>query len=109
MSELSELYVNRHIGSPQDNYALAQAETKTKDAALMRMADILYAGRTQILQANARDIETARASGRRESFIDRLSLDEGRIAGICAGAGSRGAWSISGRVLKSDNIKSRRS
>lgn len=52
MSELSELY-EQGIRCRKAAYALAQAETKTKDAALMRMADILYAGRAQILQANA--------------------------------------------------------
>lgn len=100
MSELSELY-EQGIRCRKAAYALAQAETKTKDAALMRMADILYAGRAQILQANAWDIETARGSGRSESFIDRLSLDEGRIAGICAGVREvAGLEDPCGRVLE---------
>lgn len=38
--------------------------------------------RSKILEANKKDIETARASGMKESLIDRLMLDDNRISSI---------------------------
>ena len=37
-------------------------------------------------RANAKDIEAAKAAGRPAAFVDRLLLDEKRIAGIAKGA-----------------------
>ena len=39
----------------------------------------------EILSANAKDIEAAKAAGRPAAFVDRLMLDEKRIAGIATG------------------------
>ena len=44
-------------------------------------------GGGEILAANAADLEAARAAGLRPALLDRLALDEGRIAGIVEGCG----------------------
>ena len=69
----------------QASYALAQLCTEKKDAALERMAAVLWDAREAILEANRHDVEQARAAGRSDSFIDRLTLDEQRLNNICAG------------------------
>jgi glutamate-5-semialdehyde dehydrogenase len=64
---------------------LATATRATKDAALHAMADAVVADEAAILEANARDVENARASGTSEAIIDRLRLTPERLAGIAQG------------------------
>ncbi|MEU9884685.1 glutamate-5-semialdehyde dehydrogenase [Sphaerisporangium sp. NPDC051011] len=63
---------------------LAPLPRAPKDAALRAIADALVARAKEIVEANALDIEAARASGTAETMIDRLRLDEKRIASIAA-------------------------
>ncbi len=63
---------------------LAQLDSATKDAALHAMADALEQRAPEILEANARDMEAGRGDGLSASLLDRLKLDEGRLAGIAA-------------------------
>ena len=60
-------------------------DTATKARALNGMADALLSEANAILSANAADVAAARAAGRREAFIDRLSLNEKRIEGMAQG------------------------
>jgi glutamate-5-semialdehyde dehydrogenase len=62
--------------------ALAQVDTAVKDAALGAIAEALRARTDEILAANERDMQLARAAGMDDALLDRLRLDEGRIAGI---------------------------
>ena len=64
---------------------LARASGMRRDDALARMADALTARQDEVLSANEQDHEAARANGANESFLDRLLLDEGRLAGAAAG------------------------
>ena len=64
---------------------LALAPTAQKDRALERMAGGLRSQNARILAANAEDIAEARASGMTGAFLDRLSLDAGRIEAMAAG------------------------
>ena len=64
---------------------LACASRGQKDKALTAIADALTARCTEILAANAEDIARGEANGMRASLIDRLRLDEGRIAGMAQG------------------------
>lgn len=64
--------------------AIAQLSTTSKNALLRAMADALEAGRGTILAANARDMEAAAAKGITGAMLDRLKLDEKRLAGIAA-------------------------
>ena len=63
---------------------LATAGTEKKNAALMAMADALEKDCAAILEANAADVEAARGSIS-DVMLDRLRLDEKRIAGMADG------------------------
>jgi glutamate-5-semialdehyde dehydrogenase len=64
---------------------LATLSTVTKDRALHAAADAVLAHAEQIITANGRDLETARAAGTTEAMLDRLALNPQRIDGIAAG------------------------
>lgn len=64
---------------------LAVATTERKNAALLAMADALEANTPDILEANARDMEAGRAAGLSTALLDRLMLDEKRVAAMAAG------------------------
>ncbi len=64
---------------------LALASTEQKNAALEAMAVRLEAGTAAILEANNSDIDAARGKGRDDAFIDRLALNEARVAGMAKG------------------------
>jgi len=65
--------------------ALALAPTEQKNAGLLAAAAALRARCDEILQVNAEDREAARASGRPESFIDRLTLTPARVEAMAKG------------------------
>ena len=65
---------------------LATVDSATKDRALHAIADALEARVSEILEANARDLEAGRESGLSAALMDRLALDEGRVRGIADGA-----------------------
>ena len=64
---------------------LAFADTAAKNKALLAMADAIDAARTDILAANTLDMQRAEANGISGSFLDRLLLNETRLAGISEG------------------------
>ena len=64
---------------------LAIAPAKQKNAALIAAAKALRAATPEILAANAKDVDAAKTAGRPASFVDRLLLDEKRIAGVAKG------------------------
>lgn len=64
---------------------LRQLTSKEKNAALHFMADALRQNQSAILNANAQDIQQTRASGRPESFIERMVLTEDRIEAMAQG------------------------
>jgi glutamate-5-semialdehyde dehydrogenase len=65
--------------------ALALASTEAKNAALSAMAERIEANAGKILEASAQDVEAARAKGRDAAFIDRLALNEARVASMAKG------------------------
>ncbi len=64
---------------------LASARGGVKDEALRRAADCLEQARPELLAANAADLERAAGAGTSSTALDRLRLDEGRIAQMAAG------------------------
>lgn len=64
---------------------LANAPTDQKNLALKSAADALRASQGTIIEANARDLDAAKAAGRPASFVDRLTLNAKRIEGIANG------------------------
>lgn len=64
---------------------LNNVSTSQKDAALAAIAASLTARANEVIQANQIDLENAKENGLKSSMIDRLMLDEARIAAISAG------------------------
>ena len=64
---------------------LRRTPTGPKNAALLAMAEALQASRSEVLAANARDLERGRESGLDASLLDRLALDEGRVDAMIEG------------------------
>ena len=64
---------------------LALAPTAQKDEALAAIADLIRARKAKILAANAEDIAEAKAAGATAAFLDRLALDDKRVAAMADG------------------------
>jgi glutamate-5-semialdehyde dehydrogenase len=65
---------------------LALVSSSVKNAALERIADALIDRTPEILEANQRDLRDGRESGLSPALLDRLALDEHRVAAVAAGA-----------------------
>jgi glutamate-5-semialdehyde dehydrogenase len=63
---------------------LSHAPTAAKDRALRQGARAILARQAEILAANREDLAAARAAGQGAAYLDRLALDEKRLAGIAA-------------------------
>lgn len=64
---------------------LALAPSEVKDQALRAMAQALRDDEGSILAANAKDVALAQQNGTSGAFIDRLTLDPGRVEAMAAG------------------------
>ena len=64
---------------------LAITSAKTRNDALLAMADALVLAAPEILRANAKDVFLAKERGVKASFIDRLTLDQKRIESMANG------------------------
>jgi glutamate-5-semialdehyde dehydrogenase len=64
---------------------LATLGSDVKDAALHAIADALMQSTDEMLQANARDLEAGERNGLSDALLDRLALDERRIAAMAVG------------------------
>ena len=64
--------------------ALATIDGATRNAALEAIADAVEERTQEILEANERDMEAGREAELHAGLLDRLQLDEQRLAGIAA-------------------------
>jgi glutamate-5-semialdehyde dehydrogenase len=64
---------------------LALTPTAQKDSALAAMSAAIRARQANILAANAKDVAEAKTAGATAAFVDRLALDERRIAAMADG------------------------
>jgi glutamate-5-semialdehyde dehydrogenase len=64
---------------------LARLTREQKDACLEAMADALDAGRAALEEGNALDMAAAKESGLSAAMLDRLRLDEKRVASMSKG------------------------
>lgn len=85
MQIIKEEIIKKAKAAKQASVKLANLPTSVKNEALIRMADALEARSKEILFANALDVEAAKAKGTRGSYIDRLTLNEKRIADMAEG------------------------
>ncbi len=65
--------------------AVATLPSQVKDDALLAMADALESAGSSLAEANAKDVERARAEGTSSTLIDRLTLTDKRIGAMTAG------------------------
>jgi glutamate-5-semialdehyde dehydrogenase len=64
---------------------LLTATTREREGALTAAADLLLERAPEILHANAADLDAAAAAGLAATPLDRLRLDDGRLAAMAAG------------------------
>ena len=64
---------------------LANAPTAAKNRALLAAAEALVAREKTLLAANAKDVKAARAEGRDDAFIDRLTLTAKAVEAMAEG------------------------
>ena len=83
-SSLREEIIRVAQAAREASRTLARATTEQKDAALRAMANALASSRRGILDANAQDVEAARADGLSSALVDRLTLNEKRLDEMAA-------------------------
>lgn len=66
-------------------YQLQQLQREEKDRALEHAARALTEHAEEILKANAEDLQKGRDNGMHQGLLDRLKLDQGRIAAMAEG------------------------
>ncbi|WP_145408875.1 glutamate-5-semialdehyde dehydrogenase [Paenibacillus xylanexedens] len=81
MSEVRQKAIQAQAVVPQLN----RLTTDQKNKALLAMADALLEKSDIIITANGEDLERGRQQGTPESMLDRLALNQERIAGIAEG------------------------
>ncbi len=64
---------------------MAGLTTEQKNSALFAMADALEKRKDEIIKINAEDVQAAQEKGTRQNMIDRLILNEKRIADMAEG------------------------
>jgi glutamate-5-semialdehyde dehydrogenase len=64
---------------------MARANSNAKNAALLAIAAELEANAASIIEANGKDLAAGRERGLDEALLDRLALNEERIAGMAEG------------------------
>jgi glutamate-5-semialdehyde dehydrogenase len=81
-TDIAELMTRRGKAAVAAASTLAVVATETKNAALTRAAAAIRARRTEILEANARDMAAARDAQLGGPLLDRLRLDEKRVEAV---------------------------
>jgi glutamate-5-semialdehyde dehydrogenase len=84
MTDNDTLMANMTANARSAARRLAGADDATKAAALLAAAAALRASVADILAANAKDLAAAVAAGISPAMLDRLKLDEGRIAAMAS-------------------------
>ncbi len=87
----TELIAQMGLRARAASLILATMAPAVKAAALTMAADAIRAASPTILAANADDMARAAASGLSGAMLDRLRLDEGRIAAMSDGVAAVGA------------------
>src|SRR5260370_41341204 len=75
----------RCAAAKQASRTLATLSSEVKDAALKAIAGAVQERSEEILEANARDLESAREGDFAPAFLDKLTLNRSRVNGMVAG------------------------
>ena len=81
MSSVTDICERAALAAPQ----VARLPAETKDGALHAMADALESSADRLVEANAKDVESARQEGTSETILDRLTLTGSRLSSMAAG------------------------
>jgi glutamate-5-semialdehyde dehydrogenase len=73
------------LAAKRASRTLATLDAGVKDRALEVIADALLERTPEILEANGRDLDAATEAGTPAALLDRLALDEQRVAAMAAG------------------------
>jgi glutamate-5-semialdehyde dehydrogenase len=73
------------VAAKRASHVLARTGRGAKDACLRDLADRIEARAEELLEANSADVEAGREEGLTEALIDRLTLNQDRIAEMAAG------------------------
>ena len=71
-------------GAKDASQRLALADTETKNAVLLRIAELIEEEGDTLIEANRLDLDAAAAGGVPKAMLDRLTITKTRLAGICA-------------------------
>lgn len=85
MEEIREQLVRQAQAARRAAMTLANVSTGVKNDALLAMAETLLAEGEHILRANSEDIQQARERGLPEAMVERLTLNEKRLAAMAEG------------------------
>jgi glutamate-5-semialdehyde dehydrogenase len=83
--ELREEIIRRAASAKMAAYKLATADSAVKDRALLAMAAALEKAKDDILFKNEIDVEAAKEAALSDALVDRLTLNEKRIADMIQG------------------------
>ncbi|WP_022892062.1 glutamate-5-semialdehyde dehydrogenase [Agromyces subbeticus] len=82
-TDLDTSVIDRRLAAAQEaSRRLARAATAEKDAALEQVAVLLAERSSEIIRANAVDLDAGRTAGLGAGLLDRLTLDERRVAAL---------------------------
>jgi glutamate-5-semialdehyde dehydrogenase len=84
-SDVTAVMADLGRNAREASHVLALAPSAQKDAALAAMAAAVRAATPAILAANAEDVAQAKSGGVTGAFLDRLKLDEKRVAAMAEG------------------------
>ena len=84
------LFMKEHVTkqarrAKEASWKLACISGEIRNAALLAMADALEARQDEILEVNAKEVESAKTKGTRPNMIDRLTLTPKRIVDMAEG------------------------
>jgi len=83
--DVDELMTRMGRAAREASRVLAKADKSQRAGALVAMAKAILACEKQILAANARDIELAKAAGLSAAFIDRMKLSSDAVKAMAKG------------------------
>ncbi len=71
------------LGAKSAAAKLALCDTEKKNAALLKIAELIEKDKALLLQANAKDLDAAAENGVPKAMLDRLKLTDTRLLDIC--------------------------
>ncbi len=84
--DIDALIKNMARDAREASLLLANVPTEKKNAAILRLAELIEANVESLRAENAKDLEAGKANGLTSAMLNRLELNDKRIAGMVEGA-----------------------